>query len=58
MKTNTKTKIKNTLKTILAIIIVLTLIWGYNIHEDNSRSEYARTHGCTWVIQGSHDICK
>jgi len=54
----TKTNIKNTIKTILAIIIVLALIWAYNKHEDASRDEYAREKGCTWTIQGSHDICK
>lgn len=54
----TKTNIKNTIKTILAIIIVLTLIGMYNYHQDAERAEYARSHACTWYIVGSHDICK
>lgn len=54
----TKTNIKNTIKTILAIIIVLTLTFMYNYHQDAERAEYARSHACTWYIVGSHDICK
>lgn len=54
MKTNIKTKIK----TILAILLGLTLIVLYNQHKDNQRAEYARTHNCTWSVYGSHDICK
>lgn len=58
MGKTTKTNIKNTLKIILAMIIVMTLITLYSVHQDHNREEYAREHGCTWVIQGSHDICK
>jgi len=54
----TKTNIKNILKTILAIIIVLTLIGIYNRHQDAQRDEYARNHACTWYIAGAHDICR
>ena len=54
MKTNTKTKIK----TILAILLGLTLIVLYNQHKDNQRAEYARINNCTWSVYGSHDICK
>lgn len=53
-----KTKIKNIIKTILAIILVLTLIWLYSQHKNNQRAEYARNNNCTWVVAGAHDICK
>lgn len=49
-----KTKIKIT----IAIIITILGIALYNNHQNQQRAEYAKTHNCTWVIQGSHDICK
>lgn len=26
--------------------------------QEQKREEYAKNHDCTWVIYGSHDICK
>lgn len=49
---------KNILKIIAAIIIMLGAIALYERHEDSERAEYAMAHDCTWTIQGSHDICK
>ena len=54
----TKTKIKITLKIIIATIIVLGAMAIYENHKDQRRVDYAMQHNCTWTIQGSHDICK
>lgn len=53
-----KTNIKNIIKTILAISLLLTLVAVYNQHKDNQRAEYAQAHNCEWVVAGAHDICK
>lgn len=50
MKTNTKI--------ILTIILVIIAIFLYDKHKEQTRTEYAENHNCTWTIQGSHYICK
>ena len=49
---------KTNIKIIIAIIITILGIALYNNHKDQQRAEYAEANNCTWVIQGSHDICK
>ena len=45
-------------KTILIIILVIVAVFIYDKHKEQTRLEYAQNNNCTWVIQGSHDICK
>lgn len=49
---------KNKIKTILIIAASVALALLYNYHKDQSRMEYAQNNNCSWVISGSHDICK
>lgn len=53
-----KTKIKTTIKIILAVAIVLGIMAIYENHKDRMRADYAAANGCSWTIQGSHDLCK
>lgn len=53
-----KTKIKIIVKTILAVAIIIALMAIYENHKDQRRADYAAANGCSWMIQGSHDICK
>ena len=53
-----KTKIKTTIKIIIAVAIVLGLMAMYENHKDQRRTEYASANSCAWVVSGSHDICK
>lgn len=55
---NTKTKIKTAIKIILATVLVIALMAIYENHKDQRRADYAAANNCTWVVQGSHDICK
>ena len=55
---DTKTKIKTTIKIILATALVIALMAIYENHKDQRRADYAAANGCSWTIQGSHDICK
>lgn len=56
MKIKTKTKIK--IKTILIITISVALALLYNYHKDQSRIDYAQNNDCSWVVSGSHDVCR
>lgn len=49
---------KTKIKTILIIAASVALALLYNYHKDQSRIEYAQNNDCSWVISGSHDICK
>ena len=49
---------KTKIKTILTIIAVIALALFYNYHKDQTRAEYAQNNDCSWVVSGSHDICK
>lgn len=49
---------KNKIKIIIAIIIAFLGIVAFEQHKDAQRAEYALSHDCTWVVAGSHDICK
>lgn len=49
-----KTKIKIIIITLLGLLSIL----GYSVYHDYKMDEYAKINNCTWVIQGSHDICK
>ena len=53
-----KTKIKTTIKIILATVLVIGAMAIYENHKDQRRADYATANSCTWTIQGSHDICK
>lgn len=53
-----KTKIKTTIKIILATALVVGAMAIYENHKDQRRADYAAANGCNWTIQGSHDICK
>lgn len=53
-----KTKIKTKIKTILIITITVALALLYNYHKDQSRVEYAQNNDCSWVVSGSHDVCR
>lgn len=53
-----KTKIKTTLKIILAVAVVLVAMAIYENHKDQRRADYASANGCTWSVYGSYDICK
>lgn len=49
---------KTKIKTILIITITVALALLYNYHKNQSRVEYAQNNDCSWVVSGSHDICK
>lgn len=49
---------KTKIKTILIITISIALVLLYNYHKDQSRIDYAQNNDCSWVVSGSHDICK
>jgi len=49
---------KTKLQIIIALALIIAGILAYNAHKDAARSEYAAAHSCTWVVAGSHDICK
>ena len=49
---------KNKIKTILIIVASVALALLYNYHKDQTRVEYAQNNDCTWVISGSHDMCR
>lgn len=49
---------KNKIKTILIIAASVALALLYNYHKDQSRIEYAQNNNCSWVISGSHDVCR
>ena len=53
-----KTKIKTNIKIIIAIALVFGAVVMYENHKDQRRADYAAAHGCSWAIQGSHDVCK
>lgn len=53
-----KTKIKTTIKIILATALVLIAMAIYENHKDQRRADYSADNSCTWTVQGSHDICK
>lgn len=53
-----KTKIKTTIKIILATALVIGAMAIYEKHKDQRRADYAAANSCSWTIQGSHDICK
>lgn len=53
-----KTKIKTTLKIILATALVLLVMAIYENHKNQRRADYAAANNCTWIVQGSHDVCK
>lgn len=53
-----KTKIKTTLKIILATALVLLAMAVYENHKDQRRADYAKQNNCTWSVMGAHDICK
>lgn len=49
---------KNKIKTILIIAASVALALLYNYHKDQSRTEYAQNNNCSWVVSGSHDVCR
>lgn len=49
---------KTKIKAIITIIIIIIGLWIYSGIKDQHRANYAQTNNCTWVIYGSHDICK
>jgi hypothetical protein len=49
---------KTNIKIIIAIILIFAGIVLFEQHKDAERAEYAQAHNCTWVVAGSHDICK
>ena len=46
------------IKTILIITITVALALLYNYHKDQSHAEYAQANDCSWVVSGSHDVCR
>jgi len=53
-----KTKIKTTIKIILATSLVIALMVIYENHKDQRRADYAKANNCSWSVAGAHDICK
>ena len=53
---------KTKTKTIIKIILIVALVFGvlaiYENHKDQRRADYANRNNCTWVVYGSHDVCK
>lgn len=49
---------KTKIKTILTIIVVIALALLYNYHKDQSRADYAQNNDCSWVVSGSHIVCR
>lgn len=49
---------KTKINIIIAILIAFLCIVAFEQHKDAQRAEYALAHNCTWVVAGSHDICK
>lgn len=49
---------KTKIKTILIITITIALALLYNYHKDQSRIDYAQNNDCSWVVSGSHDVCR
>lgn len=49
---------KTKIKTILIITISVALALLYNYHKDQSRAEYAQNNDCSWVVSGSHIVCR
>ena len=49
---------KTKLQIIIALALIIAGILAYNAHKDNARAQYAQAHNCTWIVAGSHDICK
>lgn len=49
---------KTKIKIIIIIIIAFAGLVAFEHHKNIQRAEYAQAHDCTWVVSGSHDLCK